>query len=195
MKRHKRFTVAVRRKREGKTNYKKRLRVLLSEKPRLLVRTSSKNVLGQVVDYEDQGDRVIASASSKELEKMGWKYARGNLPSAYLVGFLTAKKAQMKKVKEVVFDIGMRPPITGSRVFAFLKGAVDAGLSLPHSEEVFPPEDRVRGKHIADYAQNLKKEDKARYEKQFAGCLKNKAEPEDIEKQFDAIKKKIEALK
>lgn len=195
MKRHKRFTVAVRRKREGKTNYHKRLRLLLSSKPRLVVRTSSKNVIGQVIDYEDQGDRVVVSASSKELEKMGWKYARGNLPSAYLVGYLTAKKAQAKNVKEVVLDIGMTAPISASRVFSFLKGAVDAGLKLPHSAEAFPSEERASGKHIADYAHKLKKEDKAKYDKQFSGCLKNKAAPEDIEKEFDVIKKKIEAIK
>ena len=51
MKKHKRFTVAVRRKRKGKTNYKKRLRLLLSSKPRLVVRTSSRNVLGQIIVY------------------------------------------------------------------------------------------------------------------------------------------------
>lgn len=195
MKKHKRFTVAQRRKREGKTNYRKRLKTLLAGKPRLVVRGSSKNLLGQIIEYAEVGDKVLASASTKELEKLGWKYSRGNMPSAYLTGFLVAKKAQQKKVKEAVFDIGKRAPIQGSRVFCFLKGAVDGGLVVAHSEEVLPSEERASGKHIADYATKLKAEDSAKYEKAFAGCLKRKAEPENIQNEFSAVKKKIEGLK
>lgn len=194
MKRHKRFTVAVRRKREGKTNYRKRLKTLIGGKPRLVVRRSSKNIFGQIIEYTDKGDKVLVSASSKQVEKLGWKYGRGSLPCAYLTGFLIAKRAD-KKIKEAVFDIGMNPPIRASRVFAFLKGAFEGGLEVKHSEEILPSDERVRGKHIADYANKLKAEDQAKYEKQFSKYLKNKVEPENIEKEFENIKKKIEDIK
>ena len=194
MKRHKRYSVAFRRKRAGKTDYRKRLKSLLANKPRLVVRKSSKNVLGQIVDYDKNGDKILVSASSKELEKLGWRFGRGNMPSAYLVGFLTGKKAKQKKIKQVVFDIGMQAPIKASRVFCFLKGAVDSGLEVPHSEEVLPSDERAKGKHIAYYAKKLK-QDKAKYEREFSACLKKNADPEEIEKEFDAIKKKIEAIK
>ena len=195
MKHHKTYTVGFRRKRSGKTDYKKRLKILLANKPRLVVRKSSKNIIGQVVEYGENGDRVLISASSKELEKLGWGFGRANMPCAYLVGFLIAKKAEKKRINQVVFDIGRQAPISASRVFCFLKGAVDGGLDVPHSKEVLPSEDRLRGKHIVEYAKRLKGEDNARYEKQFSACLKKKADPEDIEKVFDAIKKKIEAIK
>jgi len=40
-----------------------------------------------------------------------------------------------------------------------LKGALDAGLNVPHSEEAFPSEDRLLGKHIEEHL-NVKISDK-----------------------------------
>ena len=45
-------TVAYRRKREGKTNYKKRLSLLLSQKNRVVVRFTQTQIIGQVVSFE-----------------------------------------------------------------------------------------------------------------------------------------------
>ena len=36
----------------------------------------------------------------------------------------------------------------GGRVYAALKGMSDAGLDIPHSEDVYPDEDRLNGAHI-----------------------------------------------
>jgi len=191
---NKRFSVGFRRKREGKTDYRKRLKILLANKPRLVVRLSSKNILGQIIEYGQDGDKVLVSASSKEIEKLGWMFGRGNLPCAYLTGFLIAKKAKQKKIRDVILDIGMCPPIKASRVFCFLNGAVDAGLDVPYSKDILPAKERIRGKHIEDYAKKLKKDDKVTYEKQFSAYLKKMVEPENIENEFDAIKKKIEAI-
>ena len=39
-----------------------------------------------------------------------------------------------------VLDVGLVRTTTGNRVFGALKGAVDGGLNVPHSEKVcFPP--------------------------------------------------------
>jgi large subunit ribosomal protein L18 len=35
-------------------------------------------------------------------------------------------------------------------VFAALKGMVDAGLEIPHGDQVLPDEDRINGAHIDD---------------------------------------------
>ena len=35
-------------------------------------------------------------------------------------------------------------------VYAALKGMSDAGLDIPHSEDVYPEEDRLNGAHIDD---------------------------------------------
>lgn len=140
--------IQFRRKRQGKTDYKKRLRLLSSGKPRLVVRRTNKNVTAQIVEFKPEGDRVIVSAHANELKKYGWKCARRNLPAAYLTGLLCGLKAKKANVKEAILDIGMVPAIKGSLVYAVLKGAIDSGLEVPHSKEVIPSEDRLSGKHV-----------------------------------------------
>lgn len=169
------MTLAFRRKREGKTNYKRRLGLLSSGKVRLVVRRMNKNVVVQLVKFSNKGDNVMISSHTNELKKHGWKGAKRNLPAAYLVGLLCGLKAKKADVKEAVLDIGMVPPIKGSLVFAALKGAVDAGLEIPHSEEALPSEDRISGKHIESNTVT-----------KFT-----KFNPKEITKNFETVKNKI----
>src|SRR3989344_7150894 len=104
--------VAKKRRREGKTDYKKRLAFVASGRPRLVVRRSLKNINLQLIEYQEEGDKVIASANSSELIKLGWKHSRGNIPAAYLTGFLLGHKA--KKVKEAILDIGLYKSVKGN---------------------------------------------------------------------------------
>ncbi|MBC7130755.1 50S ribosomal protein L18, partial [Candidatus Bathyarchaeota archaeon] len=150
-----RYCVPYRRRREGKTNYRKRKALILSGKPRLVVRGSLKNMIAQVIVAKPYGDEVLVSAHSRELIRYGWNAPRGNLPAAYLTGLLCGLKAKAKGLEEAVLDIGLHTPSSGSRVFAALKGAIDAGINISHSEEKLPDEDRIIGKHIASYAQLL----------------------------------------
>ena len=182
-------TIVFRRKRELKTNYHKRLKLLLSRKPRLVIRISLKNVIAQIIEFDPKGDKVIASADSKDLQKFGWKYSRANTPAAYLVGLLVAKKAVKKNVKEAIVDIGLKSAIPKSKMFAAVKGAADAGLKIPFSEDAIPSEERISGKHIADYASALK--GNAEYEKKFSAHLKNNLIPEKITEQFEKTKQSI----
>ena len=149
-----------RRRRLCKTNYKKRLLLLKSGKPRLVVRKTNTKLIAQIVKYEHDGDVVVTSASSADLVKLGWKGATKNIPAAYLTGLLIAKKAKEAKIKDVVLDIGLHTPVKGSRVFAVAKGAFDGGLNLPMSETIVPDESRLKGEHLknkADIAQVLAK--------------------------------------
>lgn len=189
-----RFTVYKRRKRQGKTDYKSRVKILMSKKPRLIIRKSLKNIMLQAVEYSPKGDKVLLTVCSTDLQKMGWKANRNNLPACYLCGYLFGRKALEKKVKECILDLGMQSSVKKASLFAALKGAVDAGLKVPYSENVFPDEKRIKGEHIANYAKKIK-EDKARYEKQFGGCIKAGIEPEKITAHFDEIKSKIGAKK
>ncbi|AGK60145.1 LSU ribosomal protein L18P [Archaeoglobus sulfaticallidus PM70-1] len=177
-----RYRVPLRRRREGKTNYRKRLKLLLSRKPRLVVRITNKMVIAQIIEYSPEGDRVIAHADSYELQKLGWKGDANNTPAAYLTGLLIGKKAQKAGVSEAVLDIGLKTPTRGSRVFAVLRGAVESGLEVPHSEEVFPDDSRIRGEHI-----------KAYYEQAggFKGYEKRGLSPSQLPDHVDEIKSKI----
>jgi large subunit ribosomal protein L18 len=186
----KRHTIAYRRKRKGFTNYKKRLRLLQSGRPRLVVRRGNKTILAQIIEYKASGDVILSSANSAELRKFGWKYSTANTPAAYLTGLLIGKKASAKKVENAVLDIGLYPPTKGSKIFAALKGAIDAGLKVPCSEEIFPDEKRIKGNHVVDYAKKIK-EDKKQYDKKFSGYAKNGADPEEMSAAFDEVKSKI----
>jgi large subunit ribosomal protein L18 len=143
------YVVPHRRRREGKTNYRKRLKLLLSKKPRLVVRKSLKHIRAQIVEYSPEGDKTIVSATSEELKKFGWKFPTGNVPAAYLVGLLIGKRSKNKKIREAILDIGLQKSTKGSRLYAVVKGALDAGLEVPCDKEILPKEERLKGLHIA----------------------------------------------
>ena len=144
--------VTYHRKIEGKTNYRKRLKLLVSGTPRLVVRVTNKNVVAQVIEYSPDGDKIIVTAHSSVLKKYGWNHSTSNLPAAYLTGFLAGKLAIAKKVDHAILDTGLQSTVKGSKLYATLKGAIDSGLDIPASDVIFPAEDRLKGKHIVDYA-------------------------------------------
>ncbi|PIN80271.1 50S ribosomal protein L18 [Candidatus Woesearchaeota archaeon CG10_big_fil_rev_8_21_14_0_10_32_9] len=151
-----RFTVRFRRKREGRTNYKKRLALLKSRKPRLIIRKTNTQIILQIAQYLPDGDKIIATVQSNELTKHGWKHSFKNLPAAYLAGMLIAKKAKMHKIEGAILDMGLTTPLKGTKIFAALKGAVDAGLQVPVSDSIFPTEERLKGEHISSFLEKHK---------------------------------------
>ena len=186
-----RYAVKFRRRREGKTDYRRRRKLILSGKPRLVARFSLRNTLAQIVEAKPEGDRVIASACSKELSsKFGWLASGKNTPAAYLVGLLIGFKALLKGVKEAILDIGLKRPTRGAKVFALVKGAIDAGLKVPCGEEVIPGEERIRGEHIANYARELSS-DPELYNRRFSKYLERGLNPEGLPAHFEEVKGRI----
>ncbi len=161
------YRMPFRRRREEKTNYKKRLAFLRSGKPRLVVRKSNSNSVVQLVKYAPVGDQCVVMAQARDLKGLGWSKHTGNLPAAYLAGYLCARKGKKAGVTEAVLDIGLLTPVHGSLLFAALKGAVDGGLNVACDKEVFPSEDRIKGKHLGEDAiqlfEKVKKEIDAKY--------------------------------
>jgi len=143
------YLAQFKRRREDKTNYRKRLGLIKSNKTRLVIRKSLSNISIQFVNFIPKGDQTIASASSVELKKFGWNRT-GNIPAAYLTGLLAGKKAKDKKIEEAVLDLGLQRSTKGSRIYAALKGVLDSGVNVPHSADILPSEDRIKGKHISD---------------------------------------------
>ncbi len=180
--------VPFKRKREGKTDYKKRLKLLVSEIPRLVVRKSSKNITVQIVTFEPKGDKILVSAHSNELKKFGWKLHRRNLPAAYLTGLLCGVKAKQKGINNTILDSGLYISIKGSLIYSALKGVIDSGLKVPCSEDSFPKNDRIIGTHIANY---LDVKSKSASNNQFSTYTKLGIKPADIKKSFEETKSKI----
>ncbi|MEM5871426.1 MAG: 50S ribosomal protein L18 [Candidatus Aenigmatarchaeota archaeon] len=191
MRRKRRYLMPHRRKREGKTDYRLRLRLLKSRKPRFVVRKSNNNIICQLIKYEPNGDKVITSAEARELKKLGWPFHTGSLPSAYLTGLLCAERAKKHKVKEAVLDAGPYVITKGNCIFSALKGAIATGLKIPHSEEVLPSDERISGLHIVAYAEKLQKENVAQFKRQFSAYIKQKIDIKEMPKIFEEVKNKI----
>lgn len=146
-----RTRVPFRRRREGRTDYRRRLALLRSGETRLVVRKTNTNIIVQFVDWDANGDAVKATAVAHELKKLGWGEATStkNTPAAYLTGLLAGKRAKDAGIESAVLDIGRSAPTKGSRVFAALKGVLDAGIEVPHGgEEIYPSEERLNGTRL-----------------------------------------------
>jgi len=159
------YRVPFRRRREGRTDYRSRAKLLRSGKPRVVVRKTLNQTIIQFIVADAGGDRVVATAQSLELKERGWAAGTGNLPAAYLTGYLAGKRATAKGVSAAILDLGLQRPSKGGRLFAALQGLLDSGVAVPHSPDVLPSKERVRGAHIG----------------------------ESIPTQFDAVKAKLEA--
>jgi len=183
-------------------------------KYRLVVRFTNRDVITQITKSNIQGDVVVAAAYARELAHHGIKYGLTNYAAAYATGLLIARRILTKfnlaakykgvekpdgapfSVKDLdgdephpfaaVLDVGLIRTTTGHRVFGALKGAVDGGLRIPHTEKRFPgfskddkafnPAElrkRIYGGHVADYMRHLEKEDADKYKAHFARYIKD----------------------
>ncbi len=145
-----RYNVAFRRRREERTNYYARKKLLSSHEARAIVRRSNKNITIQFGEFGMEGDKMLAAASTRDLAGMGWTRSCSSIPAAYLVGYLAGKRALAAGIEYAVLDIGMQKVQHGGVLFATVAGMTDAGLEVPHGEDVLPAEDRLVGKHIDD---------------------------------------------
>ena len=144
----------LRRRNEGKTDYPARLQMLHAGVPRLVVRKSNKYLLAQAVISREAQDTVVCGAHSDELISKGWSKDMHNslksVPAAYLTGFLlgTKIKKDHKDIQRLVVDLGIARSTKGSRLYAVVKGMIDAGFDVACSKEVIPSQDRIEGKHM-----------------------------------------------
>ena len=159
--------VPKRRRRENKTDYAKRLKLLKGNSPRIVFRRTNKYIIAQYVTSREAQDKIVFGLTSKELLIHGWpENAHGSLKSitaSYLTGLLAGKKILREKLKAPIMDFGMHRTIHKTREFAFLKGLVDAGVELKTIEKTFPEESRIKGEHMknkipfAKIKENIKK--------------------------------------
>merc|ERR1719188_2159796 len=102
---------------------------------------------------------------------------------------------------KAILDVGLQRTCVGARVWGALKGAVDGGLHVPHTNKHFPGfkaaeekgqeseydaeahKDRIFGKHVSEYMEMLAEEDPTKYEAHFAKYIadsKDADSPEDM---------------
>ncbi len=153
----------VRRRRlERKTDYKARLALLKSGKPRLVARKTNRYIIAQIVETKNAQDKIILGITSKILLEKGWpKTSQGglkNLTASYLTGFILGKMAHEKNIKSAIFDIGMHRNVHKSRFYAVLKGALDAGLKIPHNPAALPPDNSLQNEKFKNILNKLTKQ-------------------------------------
>lgn len=201
-------------------------------KYRLVVRFTNKDVIAQIAYSRIEGDVVVCAAYSHELPRYGIKLGLTNYAAAYATGLLLARRHLAKlgmddvyKGKEeidgtlynvddlglerhpfrAVLDIGLARTTTGAKIFAVMKGVVDGGIAVPHSETRFfgydtkakkyDPEahrDRIFGKHVAEYMEKLETDEPELYKARFPRYIKEGINAGDIEEMY---KKAHEAIR
>ncbi|KAL5265158.1 hypothetical protein ACHWQZ_G006041 [Mnemiopsis leidyi] len=99
----KRYQVKYRRRREGKTDYYARKRLIIQNKNkyntpkyRLVVRFTNKVIIAQVAYATIEGDKIVCDARSSELPRYGIKTGLTNYPASYAVGLLLARRLNQK---------------------------------------------------------------------------------------------------
>jgi len=212
-------------------------------KYRMIVRISNRQVTCQIASSKIVGDEILACAYSSELQRYGVKVGLTNYAACYATGLLLARRVLQKLgldeaytgTEEVtgeyfmeemegedeknpfacILDVGLRPTTTGARVYAAMKGAIDGGLAIPHTDSGkpfpgwwqeegqtgFQAEDLKKyifGGHVADYMRKLQESEPERYEKQFSLYIKAGVEADDLEEMYTnahaAIRKDPKAL-
>jgi len=183
-----RYVPLYRRRRRGATDYRARRKAISSKGTLLAVRVSGKNVTAQFLRPTITGDLVLSSAHSRILRKLGWKGSLKSLPACYLLGLWAGGKAKREGIESAIVYNGPAPFVKGSRISAFVKGVIDAGVQIPFSEEALPSEERLTGSSIVSYAAELAKQDRAAYERRFSALIKLGFKPEDYAENYEQTK-------
>ena len=183
------YIATLKRIRNGRTNYRKRAALLLSKRRFVTITVSDENVQAQIAYPMAKGDVTITSSHSRELTRFGWNGSMNSLPACYLTGLLLGKKSLRKDVDEAVLYTGKNP--FTSRVAACLKGLIDSGMKIPASDSSFPPEERLVGNHIAEYARILQDENKDAYNSHFSRLIANNFDPTQYSSYVQKVKDAI----
>ncbi|CAO2193776.1 unnamed protein product [Urochloa humidicola] len=236
----KRFQVQFKRRRDGKTDYRARIRLINQDKNkystpkyRFVVRFTNKDITAQIMSASIAGDMVLASAYSHELPRYGLEVGLTNYAAAYCTGLLLARRvlklrdldqeyegnveatgedfsvepaADGRRPFRALLDVGLIRTTTGNRVFAALKGALDGGLDIPHSDKRFAGFKKdekqldaevhhkyIYGGHVADYMRTLAEEEFEKYQSHFSEYIKKGIKADDVETLYKKVHAAIRA--
>merc|ERR1711893_126849 len=106
----KRFQVKFRRRREGKTDYYARKRLVVQDKNkyntpkyRMIVRFTNKDIICQIAYAKIEGDYIICAAYAHELPRYGVKVGLTNYAAAYCTGLLLARRILKKFQLDTIY--------------------------------------------------------------------------------------------
>lgn len=235
----KRYQVKYKRRREGKTDYRARIRLINQDKNkyntpkyRFVVRFTNKDITAQIISASIAGDIVLASAYAHELPHYGLEVGLTNYAAAYCTGLLLARRVlkmlemdaeyegnveatgedysveptENRRPFRALLDVGLVRTTTGNRVFGALKGALDGGLDIPHSERRFAGFSKdgkqldaevhrkyIYGGHVAAYMRTLMEDEPEKYQSHFSEYIKRGIEADNIEELYKKVHAAIRA--
>jgi len=117
-------------------------------------------------------------------------------------------KEGQKKPFKAFLDVGLTRTTNGNRIFGCLKGAVDGGLNVPHSNKRFPGfkkegekesynakahRERIFGNHVTGWMKKMKErtDDGAKHQfSKWKACL-DKAKVDSLEKLYTKVHDEI----
>merc|ERR1711869_142543 len=134
----KRFQVKYKRRREGKTDYYARKRLVCQDKNkfatpkyRFVVRFTNKDIICQVVSSKLKGDICHCAAYAHELPRYGLPVGLTNYSAAYCVGLLCARRLLKKYNLDDKFE--GTPEVTAEFEDAFVHGNDEDGPNAFHA--------------------------------------------------------------
>ncbi|KAJ4779475.1 60S ribosomal protein L5 [Rhynchospora pubera] len=235
----KRYQVKFKRRRQGKTDYRARIRLINQDKNkyntpkyRFVVRFTNKDIVAQIISATIAGDIVMASAYAHELPRYGLEVGLTNYAAAYCTGLLLARRV-LKKLEmdgeyegqveatgedyqvepsetrrpfRALLDVGLIRTTTGNRVFGALKGALDGGLDIPHSDKRFAGFSKdgkqleaevhrkyIFGGHVANYMRQLEEDEPEKYQTHFSEYIKKGIDADSMEALYKKVHSAIRA--
>ncbi|CAA7023694.1 unnamed protein product [Microthlaspi erraticum] len=235
----KRYQVKFRRRRDGKTDYRARIRLINQDKNkyntpkyRFVVRFTNKDIVAQIVSASIAGDIVKASAYAHELPHYGLNVGLTNYAAAYCTGLLLARRVlkmleldaeyegnleatgedysveptDSRRPFRALLDVGLIRTTTGNRVFGALKGALDGGLDIPHSDKRFAGFNKenksldaevhrnyIFGGHVSNYMKLLTEDEPEKFNTHFSQYVKSGVDAENIEELYKKVHAAIRA--
>ncbi|KAL6562739.1 60S ribosomal protein L5 [Orobanche gracilis] len=232
----KRFQVKFKRRRERKTDYRARIRLINQDKnkyntPKRVTETN-KDCIVQIASASIAGDNVLAAAYAHELPRYGLEVGLTNYAAVYSTGLLAGRRllqklemdeeyvgnveatgedfsvepAETRRPFRALLDVGLINTTTGNRVVAALKGALDAGLDIPHSDKRFAGFDKekkvldpevhgkyIYGGHVASYMKTLAEDEPEKYHSHFGEYIKRGIEADGLEDLYKKVHAAIRA--
>lgn len=139
-----------RRRKENKTDYLRRLKLLKSRKPRIVFRKTNRYIIVQYVTSKEAQDKIEFGVNSKILLKYGWPKdgSLKTVPASYFLGYYLGRRIIKEKYETPIIDFGMIQAIHKNKTYSFIKGLIDSGLKISCKKEDFPSEERIKGEHL-----------------------------------------------
>ncbi|XP_065872050.1 large ribosomal subunit protein uL18-like [Euphorbia lathyris] len=201
-------------------------------KYRFVVRFTNKDVTAQVIHSRIVGDIVLAAAYSHELPRYGLEVGLTNYAAAYCTGLLLARRvlkmlemdeeyegnveatgedysvepADSRRPFRALLDVGLLRTTTGNRVFGALKGALDGGLDIPHSDKRFAGFSKdnkqldaevhrkyIYGGHVSAYMRMLMEDEPEKYQSHFSEYIKRGIDADNVEEMYKKVHAAIRA--